>query len=102
MKEKLEQENRSKGRKAERENVKSRNGGGREEDVAETVLFVPCTPGGKLMKRMKEADDTFREGTKIRRMKFVERRGKSLQDLLVSGNPWSDRKCGRADCVICK
>ena len=51
---------------------------------------------------MRETDRKFREGTEIKRLKFVERRGKSLQDILVSGNPWSDRKCGRDRCFICE
>ena len=32
----------------------------------------------------------------------MERREKSIQDILVSGNPWSDRKCGRDRCFICE
>ena len=68
---------------------------------AETVIFIPCTPKSILMRKMREADDNFRRGTQIRRIKFVERRGRSLQDILVSGNPWSDLKCGREQCVIC-
>ena len=44
----------------------------------------------------------LREGSKIKRIKFIERRGRSLQDLLVSGNPWSDQKCGRTKCMICQ
>ena len=86
--------------RAEREMEKTRNQDNEEE--AETVLFVPCTPRGELLKIMRETDRKFREGTKIRKFKFVERRGKSLQDQLVSGNPWSDLKCGREKCVICQ
>ena len=86
--------------KAEKEIEKMRSPDNEEE--AETVLFVPCTPRGELLKLMRETDRKFREGTSIRKFKFVERRGKSLQDLLVSGNPWSDQKCGREKCVICR
>ena len=63
---------------------------------------MPCTSRGELMKKLRETDRVFREGTSIKKIKFVERRGKSLQDVLVSGNPWNDRKCGREKCVICK
>ena len=65
-------------------------------------MFVPCTPRGELVKMMREVDKRFREGTDIKKIKFIERRGRSLQDILVSGNPWSDIKCGREKCVICQ
>ena len=32
----------------------------------------------------------------------MDRKGKSLQDILVSGNPWSNRKCGMDKCFICE
>ena len=44
------------------------------EEEAETVMFLPCTPRGELLKKLREIDDRFRAGTKIRRIKFVERR----------------------------
>ena len=54
------------------------------------------------MKNMKEADQQFRKGTKMRQIKFVERAGVSLRDTLVSSNPWGDMKCGREQCFMCK
>ena len=66
------------------------------------MIFVPSTPRGELVKRMKETDSMFRQGTKMRQMKFIERAGVSLRDTLVSSNPWNDRKCGRLDCFVCK
>ena len=62
-----------------------------DSEEIESVMFLPSTPHGELMKSVKEADRQFRRGTDIKRIKFVERAGKSLQDILVSGNPWSDR-----------
>ena len=38
----------------------------RDETEAETVLFIPSTPGGELLKRLREADRKFREGTGMR------------------------------------
>ena len=35
-----------------------------EEGEPETVIFVPSTPRGELMKAMREADIEFRRGTK--------------------------------------
>ena len=73
-----------------------------DSEEIESVMFLPSTPHGELMKRVKEADRQFRRGTDIKRIKFVERAGKSLQDILVSGNPWSDLKCGREKCFVCR
>ena len=64
---------------------------GNDDEEIESVMFVPCTPNSELVKRLRETDRKFREGSRIKRIKFVERRGRSLQDLLVSGNPWSDQ-----------
>ena len=65
-------------------------------------MFVPSTPRGELVKKLRETDKKFREGTKIRAIKFVERAGVSLTDTLVSRNPWGDKKCGRGECFICR
>ena len=54
------------------------------------------------MKSMREADKDFRRGTKIRPIKFVERAGISLTDILVQSNPWGDMKCGRQECFVCR
>ena len=47
-------EERSKGNKCER-----------DESEPETVIFVPSTPRGELVKRMRESDSQFRKGSKI-------------------------------------
>ena len=44
-------------------------------------MFVPSTPGGELMKAMKETDSDFRKGTKIKPIKFVESAGISMADM---------------------
>ena len=76
--------------------------GEQAEQQPETVMFVPSTPGGELMKALKETDRDFRKGTKIKPIKFVERAGVSIADMLVESNPWGDRKCGRDKCFICR
>ena len=53
---------------------------GGEELEPETVMFVPSTPRGELVKLMRDTDRDFRRGTKIQPMKFVERAGVSLVD----------------------
>ena len=77
-------------------------GGKGEELEPETVLFIPSTPRGELLKLLKETDQDFRRGTKIKPIKFIERAGTSLTDTLVTGNPWGDNKCGRESCFICR
>ena len=72
------------------------------EQEAETVMFIPSTPRGELMRAMKEADINFRKGTKIKPIKFVERAGVSMTDMLVESNPWGDMVCGRNGCFICR
>ena len=56
----------------------------------------------ELLRRLKEEDKEFREGTKMGQIKFVERAGTSVRDLLVTSNPWGDMKCGRQKCFVCK
>ena len=41
----------------------------------EAVMFVPCTPGGLLQKWIQETEDRFTEGTKLKRIRVVERGG---------------------------
>ena len=55
-----------------------------------------------MVKRLKETDRRFREGSGMKQIKFVERAGISVRDMLVTSNPWGDQKCGRGDCFICK
>ena len=74
----------------------------RDYSDPETVIFVPSTPRGELVKRLREADDQFRRGSKVRAIKFIERAGISLKDKLVSSNPWGEQKCGRVACFICR
>ena len=66
------------------------------------MLFLLSSPRGELLKRMKETDHQFRKGTRMRQIRFVERAGVSLKDTLVSSNPWSDQKCGRKECFMCR
>ena len=91
------------GNKKGRSNVEDKSGDKvkyRDETEPETVLFIPSTPRGELLKRMRETDLQYRRGTDMRQIKFVERAGVSLKDTLVSGNPWGDMKCGREDCFV--
>ena len=65
-------------------------------------MFIRSTPRGELLKKLKETDELFRRGSDMRQIKFIERAGVSLRDTLVSSNPWSDQKCGREECFVCR
>ena len=85
-----------------RRGVKTVDKESKDDTEPETVLFIPSTPGGELLKRMREADANYRRGTSMRQIKFIERVGVSLKDTLVSSNPWGEVKCGRDDCFVCR
>ena len=38
----------------------------------------------------------------MRPIKFIERAGTSIRDMLVTSNPWGKEKCGRARCFVCR
>ena len=67
----------------------------------EAVMFVPATPGGELTRLLQEADDRAREGTRQGKVKFVERGGGTVKDMLCRNNPWEKMRCGREKCMSC-
>ena len=64
-------------------------------------MFVACTPGAKLQKMLQEAEDKFIEGTKLKRIRVVERCGQKLKDILCARDPWERDRCEREDCLPC-
>ena len=64
-------------------------------------LFVPCTPGGELAKRISNIEKLNNQGRTIR-FKVVERRGVTLEEKLRKSNPWAGERCGRDNCFPCK
>ena len=67
----------------------------------EAVIFVPCTPGGLLQRQIQEEEDRFTAGTKLKRIRVVERGGTKIKDLICSGDPWSSMRCKRPECLLC-
>ena len=63
-------------------------------------LFVPHTPGGELVRRMKEKEAENNQGRKIR-FKIVGKGGVSLEQKFRRSNPWKGEKCGRPKCFPC-
>ena len=64
-------------------------------------LFVPCTPGGELAKRMSRMEVMNNQGRTIR-FRMVERRGVTLEEKLRRSNPWAGERCGRPTCFPCQ
>ena len=64
------------------------------------VMFIPYTPSGGLLGRIREAEDRLHQLTDYR-LKLVERSGSKLEDLLTSNNPWRGQDCGRLQCLLC-
>ena len=93
-------------RKSGRGNTKSVRGvkirGKEEETDMEAVLFVPHTPKSELANLLQQADDSYRSGTSLKRIKMVELGGKSVKDILSRKNPWADEGCMRKDCLPCR
>ena len=64
-------------------------------------LFVPFTPGGQLVKQLKEAEERSSADRKVR-FRFVERAGTSLKAVLQKSDPWAGGKCGSGECFPCR
>ena len=67
----------------------------------EGVVFVPSTPGSKLRKVLPVVDGKFTKVQGIKNVKFVERGGTMLTELLVKSNPFKPVHCGREMCWPC-
>ena len=66
-----------------------------------TVLFVPCTPGSKLAKELKEVEARSADDREWR-VKIVEMGGSTLRAQTCKSNPWKGRSCGRQNCFPCQ
>ena len=90
----LEEINRKKEKTIKRDNW-YRNG------IFSSVLFIPCTPGSVLAKRLKEVEarDADDRGWRV---KIVEMGGNTLRSQTCKSNPWKGKKCGRQNCFPCQ
>ena len=66
-----------------------------------TVLFIPCTPGSILAKKLKEVEarDADDRGWRV---KIVEMGGSTLRSQTCKSNPWNGKTCGRQNCFPCQ
>ena len=66
-----------------------------------SVLFVPRTEGGELIKRLRKKEAELAEITEYR-VKLVERSGTQIRKILCKKNPFAGQNCFREYCMICK
>ena len=79
-----------------------RRGTRRRKNEPEVVVFIPHTPNGELKERLQEEDMKMVSNLKVKRVKFVERGGKSIAEILCRSNPWKEKKCGDEGCIVCR
>ena len=59
----------------------------------EAILFLPMTPGNKLVKLVQKAEDQFAKLAGLPRVKVVERGGTKISSLLCKSDPWARGVC---------
>ena len=64
----------------------------------QNVMFIPLTRGSRLKKLLQAMEDDlgFDE-----RVKYVERPGANIGDILMRKDPWQS-PCGRESCMVCE
>ena len=68
---------------------------------ADTVVFIPATPGGKLTEKLR--DVLQEEGKRLNlNIKAVEQGGISLKRKLTGADLKVGEVCGQPDCVLCE
>ena len=72
-----------------------------ENNKHSAIMFVPSTPGGKLMKMLKSRFEEISIDPNFR-IKFIEQGGSKIKNLLVKQNPFPTSDCHDAICPICK
>ena len=74
---------------------------GKQEIQYTSVLFVPVTKGGILVKDLTKREEEINRNSK-ERIKFIESGGVKMKDILVVKNPFPTEKCNMKKCIICK
>ena len=63
-------------------------------------MFVPRTPGGELITRLREAELEISKITG-NSVTFVEKNGNMIKGMLIKANQWAGENCGRSNCLVC-
>ena len=96
---------RSEAKKNNKTNWFNKNKGkGKPKIVYKSVLFVPPTPDEELIKEMKQREWELNKNSK-ERIKFVEKSGTKMENILVKKDPFPVEKCSGKkleSCFVCK
>jgi hypothetical protein len=65
-----------------------------------SILFVPPTPGGTLLKEMRKREEEL-NGQNGDRIKIEEKGGIKIGNILINKNPFKTEKCGEKWCPLC-
>ena len=68
----------------------------------EAMMFCPYTPNSQLKKELTAAEAFLTRNQRVGRVRFVERAGPKLKNLLCNKAPWNKTWCERAECQPCK
>ena len=66
-----------------------------------SVLFVQHTPKSELAKRIRNKLETLERVGNLK-FKVVEKTGRKIEEILHRSDSWSNRDCGREECLICQ
>ena len=66
-----------------------------------SVIFVPQTRFGALASKLKQDEVALTQITG-EKLKVTERSGTTVEQLLISSNPWQAGDCGRDSCLVCR
>ena len=64
-----------------------------------SVMFIPYTWDGMLAKRLRNTEETMEPLTNWK-IKFVERAGTKVEEMLHKSNPWQGQDCQREKCML--
>ena len=66
-----------------------------------SVLFVPPTPGGVLVKELKKREEELNRFSE-ERIKIIEKGGVKVENILAKKDPFKKEKCQEKLCQLCK
>lgn len=66
-----------------------------------SLVFVPPTPGGKLIKELQQREEELNKNSD-ERIKFLEHGGDKMEKLLTNKYPFKTEKCAEKMCPLCQ
>ena len=82
---------------------KEKGGASKQQNINTNVLavmFIPFTRNSGLARRYRQSEGNMGALCDYR-LKFVERAGRKISDILTTSNPWRGKDCERDRCVPC-